>query len=202
MPRINAATVEEHKRITRLSLLEAAEALFSRLGYDGASHADIAAFAGIGRTTFYDYFDDKEDLLATLVEERLPGVLAEMIAAVPRNLPHRERLGALVVALVEFVVNEPVLGLTLHQDVSKLAPGAQVRIREAHRDLISELAVLYRGGVDEGSFRLLPTDLAGNLIQESVMAAAAVIIRSEDPKSRFHEVADEAASYVLKGLAV
>ena len=125
-----------------------------------------------------------------------------MIGELPGEISPQQRLGALVVALVEFVVNEPVLGLVLHQDVSKLSAGAQARIRDAHRDLISELASLYRGGVDDGAFRDMPADLAGNLIQESVMAAAAVIIRSDDPKSRFHEVADQAASFVLKGLSV
>ena len=37
---------------------------------------EIALGAGVGRTTFYDYFDDRDDVIASLVEETLPGVIA------------------------------------------------------------------------------------------------------------------------------
>ena len=35
--------------------------------------------SGVGRTTLYDYFVDRDDLIATMVEAELPGVIDDLI---------------------------------------------------------------------------------------------------------------------------
>jgi AcrR family transcriptional regulator len=54
---------------TRRRLLEAAEALFARAGYDGASMADVADRAGVGVGTLYHHFPDKRALLLALIDD-------------------------------------------------------------------------------------------------------------------------------------
>ena len=44
-------------------ILRAAETLFAEKGYDNATIQDIAALAGVGDGTVYDYFKNKEDVL-------------------------------------------------------------------------------------------------------------------------------------------
>ena len=202
MPRIKAATIEEHRSLTRRSLLAAAHDLFGRLGYADTTLGDIADHAGIGRTTFYDYFDDKDDLLASLVEQSLPEVFQTMIDEIPRALAPREQLSALVVAMVEFVVTDPVFGLILHQDVPRLGPGAQRRIAAAHQNLITEFARVYTDGVDRGEFRSMPFDLAGHFIIDVVMSGARTMLKSDEPKQRFHEVAEETVRFLQGGLGL
>ncbi len=161
---------------------------------------DIAAHAGIGRTTFYDYFVDKEDLLASLVEESLPEVFATMIDEIPRTMSWRDQLAGLAVSMVEFVVSDPVFGLILHQDVPRLGPEAQRRIAVTHQNLITEFARIYRLGVEAGEFRDMPFDLAGHFIIDVVMSGARTMLKSEEPKQRFHEVAEETVRFLLGGL--
>lgn len=200
MPRIRAATIEEHRRDTRAALLAAAHDLFGRIGYADTTLGDIADHAGIGRTTFYDYFADKDDLLASLVEETLPEVFQGMIDEIPTELGPRQQLAGLAVAMVEFVVTDPVLGLVLHQDVARLGAEAQRRIAATHQDLIIEFARMYREGVEAGEFRLMPFDLAGHFIIDVVMSGARTMLRSKEPKQRFHEVADVTVGFLLGGL--
>ena len=71
MPRIRAENIAEHKALTRSQILNVAQELFSEWGYEDTSFGDISASVGIGRTTLYEYFTDKDDLLASLVEETL-----------------------------------------------------------------------------------------------------------------------------------
>ena len=92
MPRIRAATIVAHKDATRRALLDAAAELFRAQGYAETNLADITAFAGIGRTTIYEYFTDKEDVLVNLVEDAVPSVVAGMLADLPEDLDMRERL--------------------------------------------------------------------------------------------------------------
>ena len=50
-------------RATRARLLEAAEKLFTRQGYEGSSIGDVALGAGEGVGTVYHHFPDKRALL-------------------------------------------------------------------------------------------------------------------------------------------
>lgn len=51
----------------RDAMFDAARDLIARIGYSEMSHADITYAVGIGRTTFYEHFSSKEDLLIQLV---------------------------------------------------------------------------------------------------------------------------------------
>ena len=68
---------------TRELLLSAALDQFGTFGFQRTTHADVAAAAGIARTTFYEYFSSTEELLVQLVETKLPELVHELIAGVP-----------------------------------------------------------------------------------------------------------------------
>jgi AcrR family transcriptional regulator len=55
---------ERHKEATRRELRAAAFELFDRNGYAQTSVDQIAAAAGVSRSTFFRYFRNKEDVLA------------------------------------------------------------------------------------------------------------------------------------------
>ena len=79
MPKIRAASIDEHKELTRRSLLDAAYRVIDEAGSAEVPLGEIALSAGVGRTTFYDYFDDRDDVIASLVEE---GALGGAVVAV------------------------------------------------------------------------------------------------------------------------
>lgn len=190
----------ERRREVRDRLLQAAEAVLSELGFVGTSPADVAAEAGIGRTTFYEYFTDMEDLLAALVEARLPQVADTLLAGLPEDAGPRERLAELAIRTVEFAATDHVLGLELHQGLPLLAPATQRRIGAAHRSLSEEFVQIYRAGVAAGEFRSMRPGLAGRFLNDLVMAAAKVLMLEDEPKARLHEVADELVAFLLHGL--
>jgi AcrR family transcriptional regulator len=55
--------------VTRRRLLEVAEQLFARAGYEGTSMADVAERAGVGVGTLYHHFPDKRALLVALIDD-------------------------------------------------------------------------------------------------------------------------------------
>lgn len=189
------------KNQTRLQILDIAEALIAEMGYAAVSPADVSAATRMGRTTFYEYFADMEDLLCALVEQRLPEVTRDLIAGIPRDVSYREQLSELAVRMVEFSVNDHVLGIELHQGLPMLSRGAQERIGAAHSELSGEFGRIYRSGIEAGEFRSIPGDLAGLFIQDLIMAAAKSLMRLPEPKSRLHEVADELIAFMFTGLS-
>jgi AcrR family transcriptional regulator len=53
---------EQKKLETRKAILDAAVKLFAEKGFDQTSIEDIATEAGIGKTTIYGYFPNKNDI--------------------------------------------------------------------------------------------------------------------------------------------
>lgn len=201
MPRIRAGSIAEHKVITRALILDTAQELFSTWGYQDTSFGDIAAAVGMGRTTLYDYFTDKDDLLASLVEETLPAVLHQLVDQVPEGIPPAERLRDLAVRVVEFIATDPTLGLLLHREVPKLSDTAQQRVANAHQTLAREFVDAYRGGVDQGDLKELPPGLAGRFINSMIMSAAQALIESEDPSVALPTITGAMADLIFDGLA-
>ena len=65
-------TREESKELTRIRLVEAAERLFIRNGFDGASVEEISESAGYSRGAFYSNFEDKEQIFLAVIDHRRP----------------------------------------------------------------------------------------------------------------------------------
>lgn len=61
------------KRRTRESILDAAAAAFTELGYNATSLRDIAARAGLSHTGLLHHFPDKPALLEAVLDDRLDG---------------------------------------------------------------------------------------------------------------------------------
>ncbi len=197
MPRIRAATIDEHKAITRAALLSAAHTLIDETGTAEISLAELALFAGVGRTTFYEYFTDRDDVIASLVEEELPVVLAGLIAGVDTSLPVLDRMAELATRTVEFVATDRVFGMILHQEVGRMGLEAQARIRDSHAQLSGEMASLYMKGVEDGVFRPMPPAIAGRLIQDTIMSGAKILISGA---ASIEETTDAVRRYLLGGL--
>lgn len=191
--------MSEARNQTRAALLEAAADLFARQGYRQTSHADIAAAAYTGRTTFYEYFDSMEDLLVQLVEAWLPPWVERTLEEVPDDLAPDVRLAEICSRMISFVASDN-LGLILHDDVRCLAPEMQRRIGVAHRALSAALVDTYHAGTADGSFRPMPLDLAMALVDSTIMTAARTLMATGDAKAHVHEVSDAAVDFLLAGL--
>jgi AcrR family transcriptional regulator len=70
---------ERKRRLTQQRIVEAADELFSLRGFDDVSVSDIAARADVGRTTFFRYFGDKQEVVFAKVHDML-GAIAHAAA--------------------------------------------------------------------------------------------------------------------------
>ena len=188
------------KTQTREHLIDVSREVFARLGYSATTHADLAAAAGIGRTTFYEYFESKEDLLVHLVERTIPNLSEELFAGLEGRSPH-EQMATLVVRMIEFVgIDE--LGLILHTEVPRLPDEVQRRLAHAHGPLSSKFVSIYQAGVAAEEFVPMDSMLAAHLIYESIMTAGRVLKSMKDPKDHVHRIAEAAAGFVMRGFSV
>ena len=69
----------------REEVIQVAAEVFARKGYRAANVTDIVQRAGIGRGTFYLYFDSKQDVFLELIERYFSG-FEELLASNQKNL--------------------------------------------------------------------------------------------------------------------
>ncbi|MEV0978882.1 TetR/AcrR family transcriptional regulator [Streptomyces sp. NPDC049915] len=121
----------------RARLLDAAEAVFARLGYGPATVADITAEAEVSRAGFYVYFASKEDVFrvlaarvrdAFLASQEVPGVDTGDVRAVAR-----ESVAAFVAAYARHAPLMPLLEQQAHTDPEARALWQEIRERPVHR---------------------------------------------------------------------
>src|SRR3954465_1205221 len=71
VPAGHRLTREEKKAQTRERLLDAASTVFARKGFAATSIDEIAEVAGVTKGAVYSNFESKEDLVRTVLDERL-----------------------------------------------------------------------------------------------------------------------------------
>jgi len=202
VPRIRAESIEEHKTLTRRDILEAAAGLFRGQGYNETSLGDIASHVGIGRTTLYEYFADKEAILVSLVQQELPVLMAELVADLPADESCRYRLGVLIERGLEFVSDESKLGSMLMRELPNISKEAQRDVRQAHLGLAGAVVGVCREGIASGEFRDLDPMLVGQLVYGLMMSASSGLLRSSEPQDQNREVSDTLLSIVFDGLTL
>ena len=69
---------ERKKEQTRTRIIAAALDLFAQNGIDNVTVDDIAAAADIGKGTFYNYFETKEDIVVAFMVDMEPKIQAEV----------------------------------------------------------------------------------------------------------------------------
>ena len=185
---------------TRNALFDAALDQFASYGFRNTTHADIAAAVGMGRTTFYEYFESTEDLLVQMVEERMPVVVADILEAISSDISPVDRMRELGIRTVEFVGLDH-LGLILHTEAMRMSEESQRRISVAHSGLVGAFAEVFTDGVAAGSFRDIPVRIAGQLMFQTVMGAGRSIMDAAEPKQQVHETAEIAVEFLIRGLS-
>ncbi len=136
----------ESRELTRKKILEAAERLFARHGFDGTSVDDVAEAAGYSKGAVYYNFESKDELFEALVEQEIGGLVAslegaladahtieEKLAAAQRVLTERERHkhgGRLEFEVLSHAMREPKL--------RRIVGKAYERMRTAIASLIEQ----------------------------------------------------------------
>jgi AcrR family transcriptional regulator len=190
----------ERRELTRAQVLDAAERVFARDGYRGASVEAIAEEAGYSHGAVYSNFKGKLDLFLVLVEERIDARLARVYEAADTELS----LGAEPTqAARRFVamLNQERDALLLLVDFWNQAvrdPQAAQRFAERHNRLRSLIGRIVEGIVgDLGAELTLPREQVATALIALFNGFA--IERLADPAAAPDELLAHAITAILRG---
>jgi AcrR family transcriptional regulator len=200
VPRIRAGSIAEHKVLMRTQLLDAAYKLFSTQGYAGTSLTDVAVLAGVGRTTVYEYFTNKQDLFLVLVEERVPPILAETMAKLP-DAPPDERMA--------HVFRHAFVALEQHLDLAyvlfvvgrELPATSRDRVWRVLDPVSTELTRICQEGVDRGIFRAEDVGLLDRAVADLLVGGVDQVLANPDIRKKGLSVMDARIRFLTRGVA-
>ena len=98
---------EQTKQVNRTAILDAARDVFADMGYGAASVRDIVRRTDLATGTFYNYFPDKEAVLAALVDEAATEARGRISAARRSATTLDDFVRAGFRAYYEFLVEDP-----------------------------------------------------------------------------------------------
>jgi AcrR family transcriptional regulator len=183
MPKINASSIDEHKELTRAALLEAGATSFVNHGLAGTSFAALADDAGIARTTVYEYFPNKEAVLADLIEERLPPIVDRIIDDLPKGSPV-DRLAEILQRSFAMVGRYPVEATLLFRVSRELSKPERDVAWSVFDRIRVEMVRLCHEGIETGVFRDMDPRSLGRIMADHLVGGI------DEISARGEEVAD------------
>jgi len=136
----------------RARIVAAATRLFGRRGIAGTSLTDIAKLAKVPLSSFYDYFRDKEDLVAAVPEENYLALYAQLTATGDEGMPRRQ-LRAIYLGNLEYIRANPDWGRVFFLEIWPSAALAEARIRKAVDRYALRYVELVRRAIEAGAYR-------------------------------------------------
>ena len=120
----------------RRAILKASASTFARLGYDRASTQEIASAAGVSKALLYHYYANKEELLVAILREHLDELVTAVTAADDTRLAPRDRLRALIAALLECYRDADEEHTIQINELKKLPEAKSAALLELERTLV------------------------------------------------------------------
>jgi AcrR family transcriptional regulator len=133
---------QDRSRLTVEAILEATTHILTQEGYDKANTNRIAERAGISIGSLYQYFPNKESLMAALIEQHSDEI-AQLMESKLKDLSNAP-LEIAIPALIKAVIAAHAIDPCLHQVLSEEIPRSE-RSQQVHKadERIGELLRAY-----------------------------------------------------------
>ena len=189
MPKGIPLTKEEQEK-KRHEIFHQVVNIFSKKGFHETSMREIADTAGLGKSTLYDYFKTKDEILIYFFEDQLRDMTQEAQKIALQNLSADERLRQIIEKYLESLQANKNLFLRLMQESQRLKLESQKQVqakRYSYQDLIR---ALIDEGIREGVFRKVNSLLAARLLISSISSAVYGSRSTGTPQEMLQETLD------------
>ena len=161
------------KKKRREHIVEIAKHLFHERGIEGTTMNDIAAEAKIGRSTFYEYFNSKSELVTYIRALYLKEMYTQPIKLEPKDTG-KEQLRLVFKTYFQAMLDQPKIILFLMEFIRyfKIQGESEVALTLPEENTYMELQHAIEKGKLDGS--LNPNDVEKNvtIIMESLIGSA------------------------------
>ena len=195
MPKGTPLTQEELER-RRGEICRAAVQLFVEKGFSETSMRQIAEAAGIGKSTIYDYFPSKDEILIAYVAQEVhrgAGAAEEIMSL---DVSVTEKIRRIMRHQLESMLANKHMNLKISFEIQRLSPENLQRV-QAHRYAYQDrLCDLVKEGIEKGEFRPVNPLLA----MRGMFSFLTTTVYTSRPTGSPEDMLEEVLDIFLKGL--
>jgi len=187
---------EEEQAKRRHEIFHQVVNIFLKKGFQETSMREIAEAAGLGKSTLYDYFKTKDEILIYYFEDQLNDLTEAAQRIAMQNETVDQRLRQIMQMHLEFLQANKNLFMKLSLEAQRLKLESQKQIQEkrhAYQDLIR---ALIDEGIRECAFRKVDSLLAARILITSIAPA----VFTSRPTGASHELVRETMDIFFKGI--
>jgi AcrR family transcriptional regulator len=195
MPKGIPLTEDELNR-RRHEIFASSVDLFIEKGFRETSMREISEAAGMGKSSLYDYFKTKDEILLWVVEDEITDLTTAACEIASQPIPAIERLRQVMQFHLNFLISRKDFYLKLSFEVQRLAIQSQKRIqskRHAYQDLIRQII---DEGIQEGSIRPVDTLLA----TRTLITILTPTVFTSRPTGTPEDMFNAAIDIIMKGI--
>jgi len=189
---------EEEQAKRRHEIFHQVVNVFLKKGFQETPMREIAEAAGLGKSTLYDYFQTKDEILVYYFEDQINDLTLEAQQIAVQNKSADKRLREVMQMHMEFLQANKSLFLKMSMEVQRLKPESQRKIQEKRHAYQDLLRALIDEGIREGAFRKVDSLLAARIL---ITSMAPVVLTSR-PTGTPREMVQATLDIFLKGIAV
>jgi AcrR family transcriptional regulator len=197
MPKGTPLTEAEQSQ-RRREIVNASVNLFLAQGFPETSMREIAEAAGMGKSSLYDYFTTKDDILLFIIEEVTITLTEQAQAIAGLSIPPDARIKQIMDIHLTYLQANNNLFWLVSTEALRLKLESQQRIQErryAYQDL---MRALIEEGIAQGYFRKVDALLTARLLTN----ALASVFYTSRPTGSAKAMLDEAVGIFLRGISI
>ncbi|MGD8405674.1 MAG: TetR/AcrR family transcriptional regulator [Anaerolineales bacterium] len=195
MPKGIPLTEDEQQR-RRKEIFDASAHLFLDNGFHETTMREIADAAEIGKSTLYDYFKSKDEIIISYFENEIQQIMDRAHEIMKQEQSVVETLRKIMQMHLEYLVDNKNFYLKLTIEAQRLSLQSQQRIqtrRHAYQDLLCNLI---EEGIRLGEFRPVNPLLAAR----SIFTLLSTAVFTSRPTGTSEEMLEDALDIFFHGI--
>jgi len=184
----------------RQQILAAATQIFAHKGFHQAKIADIAAVAGVGKGTVYEYFPSKKDLFQQLLLHIFTTYLAYLEKLSREELKLESFLQRLLRESLGYFWEHREIARIILSDLPPVDAGTQALFFKVKGDILQCLSSFLDAAVERGEMRPLPPRLVATMFT-GLAAAINHQLVVETQQVDLDATVSEAMEFIMHGIA-
>lgn len=188
----------EQQAERRLDIMKVALNLFYVKGIEKTSMREIADLAGLGKSSLYDFFESKDEIVVFAIEVQVINAITAVQKIINANLPPEQALREIMKINLAYSKENNILFMWLGAKAYFLNEVYQKRIKKVRHTYQDIVQSVIEQGIKDGLFRVKDVELATRLLINSMLS----ITYTSRSSHSMEEMLNEAVNIFLHGITL
>ncbi|MCH4827839.1 MAG: TetR family transcriptional regulator [Planococcus sp. (in: firmicutes)] len=192
--------VEKRNKPKYKQIIDAAVIVIAENGYHQAQVSKIAKQAGVADGTIYLYFENKEDILISVFQEKMGVFVDKLEQIIARDLSASTKLGLMIESHFDLLASDIHLAIVTQLELRQSNSELRTKINNVLREYLKLMDKILIQGMDDGAFdKEMDIRLARQMVFGTMDETITTWVMNEH-KYNLVDLAPQVQRLLLKGM--